>query len=398
VYVPDASRGVGVASKLLSTEHKGQFITELHDDYEKVRTRFTEQNAERELLPIQKARSNALKTNWASNPPSQPEKPGIHVIEDVSFETLRHYIDWTPFFHTWQLKGKYPSILKNKKLGVEASKLFDDAQQMIELFIQREEIKACGVVGLFPANSVNTDDIEIYNPGSANTGGDTVLATLPGLRQQNPLPDGKPNISLADFVAPASTGVTDTIGCFAVTAGIGLDKMIEEFDQQNDTYSSILAKAIGDRFAEAFAEYLHREVRTDFWGYAKDEELSREEVIAEKYRGIRPASGYPACPDHTQKPILWELLDVEKHTGISLTESLAMWPASSVSGWYFAHPESRYFGVGKIGKDQVSDYARRRDMDLQVAEKWLAPNLAYSPAMLKKPANTHPTPQVAAQS
>lgn len=263
-------------------------------------------------------------------------------------------------------------------MGNQATELFNDAQKMIELFIERDEIKACGVMGLFPANSVNTDDIEIYNPDpSADK---VTLATLTGLRQQNPLPDGKPNTSLADFIAPASTNVRDTIGCFAVTAGIGLDRLIEEFDQQNDTYSSILAKAIGDRFAEAFAEYLHREVRMNHWGYARDEELSREDVIAEKYRGIRPASGYPACPDHTQKPILWELLGVEKHTGISLTESLAMWPASSVSGWYFSHPESRYFGVGKIGKDQVTDYAARRGMDIQAAEKWLAPNLAYEPA------------------
>jgi len=263
-------------------------------------------------------------------------------------------------------------------MGKEATELFNDAQKMIELFIEREEIKACGVMGLFPANSVNADDIEIYNPDSSADSA-AVLATLTGLRQQNPLPQGKPNISLADFIAPSSTNVIDTIGCFAVTAGIGLDKLIEEFDLQNDTYSSILAKAIGDRFAEAFAEYLHREVRTDYWGYASDEELSREEVIAEKYRGIRPASGYPACPDHTQKPILWELLGVEKHTGISLTESLAMWPASSVSGWYFSHPDSRYFGVGKIGRDQVTDYAARRDMDIQIAEKWLAQNLAYEP-------------------
>ena len=375
VYVPDASRGVGVASKLLSTEHKEKFVVELVEDYAKVRTRFSNQNAQRELLSIEQARSNALKTDWANNPPSQPAKPGIHIIDDISFEILSQYIDWTPFFHTWQLKGKYPRILKDKKLGEEASKLFADAQEMIKLFIEREEIRACGVLGLFPANTVNADDIEIYDP--EDTG--TVLATLTGLRQQTPMPDGKANNCLSDFVAPASANVSDTIGCFAVTAGMGLDKLIEEFDQQNDTYSSILAKAIGDRFAEAFAEYLHREVRMDYWGYAADEKLSREEVIAEKYRGIRPASGYPACPDHTQKPVLWDLLGVEKHTGISLTESLAMWPASSVSGWYFSHPESRYFGVGKIGRDQVTDYAVRRDMDIQAAEKWLAPNLAYEP-------------------
>ena len=288
----------------------------------------------------------------------------------------RPYIDWTPFFHTWQLKGKYPKILQDKKLGKQATELFADAQKMIQTFIDRPEIVAKGIVGIFPANTVNADDIEIYDHEKPTS----IIATLPGLRQQTQVPEGKPNIALADFVAPASTGVTDHIGCFAVTAGIGLDQLIEEYDQENDTYSSILAKAIGDRFAEAFAEYLHREVRINHWGYASDESLTQDEVIAEKYRGIRPASGYPACPDHTQKPVLWELLDVEKHTGISLTESLAMWPASSVSGWYYSHPESRYFGVGKIGKDQITDYASRRDMTIEVAEKWLAHNLAYEPA------------------
>ncbi len=373
VYVADASRSVGVAGKLISDEYRDAFFTELKEDYAKVCTRYQTQNEERKLLKIDQARSNSFKTDWQENPPAVPENPGIKVVDDISFETLKPFIDWTPFFHTWQLKGKYPRILSDKKLGEQATELFEDAQKMIQIFIDRPEIKACGVLGIFPANSVSSDDIEIYSNEQSNK----VLATLPGLRQQGPMPEGKSNLALADFIAPSSTGITDHIGCFAVTAGIGLDKLIAEFDNNNDTYSSIMAKAIGDRFAEAFAEYLHRKVRTEHWGYAKDEQLSHAEVVAEKYRGIRPASGYPACPDHTQKPVLWELLEVEKHTGISLTESLAMWPASSVSGWYYSHPESKYFGVGKIGKDQIHDYASRRDIDIQVAEKWLAPNLAY---------------------
>ena len=376
VYVPDASRSVSVASKLLSEDQKITFFDDLKEDYGKVRERFTQQNEQRQLLSLENARANSFKSDWAATPPAKPNMTGVKIIDDISFETLEPYIDWTPFFHTWQLKGKYPRILNDKKLGKQATELFADAQKMIRTFIDRPEIKAKGIVGIFPANTVNVDDIEIYDPENP----DTILANLPGLRQQTPVPEGKPNIALADFVAPASTGVTDHIGCFAVTAGIGLDQLVQQYDESHDTYSSILAKAIGDRFAEAFAEYLHREVRISHWGYASDESLTQDEVIAEKYRGIRPASGYPACPDHTQKPVLWELLEVEKHTGISLTESLAMWPASSVSGWYYSHPESRYFGVGKIGRDQIADYAARRDMTIQVAEKWLAANLAYEPA------------------
>lgn len=376
VYVADASRSVNVANKLISTEHRDEFFNELKEDYAKVRQRFNQQNEQRQLRPIEKARGNSFKTDWQTNPPAKPAMTGIKTIEDVSFETLAAYIDWTPFFHTWQMKGKYPRILNDKKLGEQATELFEDAQKMIQIFIERPEIKTSGVVGIFPANSVNADDIEIYDP--KNT--DAILATLPGLRQQSPVPEGKPNMALADFIAPASAEVTDHIGCFAVTAGLGMDQLLEEFDQSNDTYSSIMAKSIGDRFAEAFAEYLHREVRINLWGYASDESLSQDEVIAEKYRGIRPASGYPACPDHTQKLILWELLDVEKHTGITLTESLAMWPASSVSGWYFSHPDSRYFGVGKLGIDQINDYASRRNINTEVAEKWLNSSLAYEPA------------------
>ena len=375
VYVADASRSVGVVSKLLSDEHRRTFQQEINDDYARVRARFDNQNEERQLLSLNKARANALTTDWEKCPPLKPANPGIHTLPNIPFSELTPYIDWTPFFHTWQLKGKYPKILDDKKLGEQARQLYADAQSMIQRFIDSPEISAHAVFGLFPANSVNGEDIEIYEDDDRST----VMATLPGLRQQARLPAGKPNLALADFIAPADSGVKDYIGGFAVTAGIGLDKLVKEFDDNHDDYNSIMAKAIGDRFAEAFAEYLHREVRLNHWGYAADEALSREQIIAEKYCGIRPASGYPACPDHTQKPVLWSLLNVEKHTGISLTESLAMWPASSVSGWYYAHPESRYFGVGKISRDQIENYAQRRGIAQEVAEKWLATSLAYEP-------------------
>ncbi len=375
VYVADASRSVGVAGKLLSEEHKPQFVSEVDADYEQVRERFERGNKKKDLLSIKQARVNAFQTDWQQNPPARPEKPGIHTIKDMPFAELVDYIDWTPFFHTWQLRGRYPQILEHETMGEQAQSLFADAQAMIKRFIEDPDIKAHAVFGFFPANTVNGEDINIYD----NNDPQALLLTLPGLRQQARMPSGKPNIALADFVAPIETGARDTIGCFAVTAGAGLEKMVAEFDAAHDDYNSIMAKAIGDRFAEAFAEYLHREVRLDYWGYAKDEKLNRDELISEQYRGIRPASGYPACPDHTQKPFLWSLLNVEEHTGISLTESLAMWPASSVSGWYFAHPEAKYFGVGKLGRDQIQDYAARAGIEVRVAERWLATNLAYEP-------------------
>jgi len=380
VYVADASRSVGVAGKLLSDEHRDEFKAEVDEDYAAVRVRFDSKNRERQLLPIEKARANGLATDWQQNPPAVPAKPGIHTIADMPFADLVDYIDWTPFFHTWQLRGRYPQILEHEKMGEQARSLYADAQKMIQTFIESPEIKAHAVFGFFPANTVNGEDIEIYS----NDNPDEVLTTLPGLRQQAPMPEGKPNLCLSDFIAPAESGVQDYIGCFAVTAGAGLEALVEQYEKEHDDYHSIMAKAIGDRFAEAFAEYLHREVRMKHWGYARDEDLTRAEVIKEKYRGIRPASGYPACPDHTQKPLLWSLLRVEEHTGISLTESLAMWPASSVSGWYFSHPDSRYFGVGKLGRDQVEDHANRRGMQLEVLEKWLATNLAYEPEPARK--------------
>ena len=375
VYVADASRAVGVVSQLLSDTKRHQFVADTQADYQQMRRRFEQRDDEKKLLPLSAARENALQTDWQANPPAAPAMPGVHIIEELPFETLVDYIDWTPFFHTWQLRGKYPRILEDGKLGEQARQLFADAQKMIQRFIDTPDLTARAVLGLFPAASVDGEDIRILDPSDR----DSALATLPGLRQQARLPAGKVNLALADFIAPADAGVEDWIGCFAVTAGHGLDKLVAEFDAAHDDYNSIMAKAIGDRFAEAFAEYLHREVRTHYWGYAADESLDSADLIREKYRGIRPASGYPACPDHTQKPILWELLDVEKHTGISLTESMAMWPASSVSGWYFAHPEARYFGVGAIGRDQIEDYCQRRGTSQESAEKWLASSLAYTP-------------------
>ncbi len=375
VYVADASRSVSVAGKLLSETHKAGFVAELEDDYVQVRERFERGNRKKSLLSINAARANRLKIDWNKERPCAPVKPGIHLLKDFSFEHLVDYIDWTPFFHTWQLRGRFPQILDHESMGEQARALYSDAQDMIKRFIEDPAIQAHAVFGFFPANTVNGEDIEIFDVDDPAKR----LCTLPGLRQQSPMPEGKPNLALADFIAPREAGFRDTIGCFAVTAGAGLEALVAEYDKDHDDYNSIMAKAIGDRFAEAFAEYLHREVRLDYWGYAKDEKLAPEDLIAEKYRGIRPASGYPACPDHTQKPFLWSLLNVEEHTGISLTESLAMWPASSVSGWYFAHPQAKYFGVGKLQRDQLQDYAARTGIDLHVAEKWLTANLAYDP-------------------
>lgn len=375
VYVADASRAVGVVGKLLSADFKAGFVDDLKTDYRDMRERFANRDDEKKLLSLTEARNNALVTDWRQQPPAPVAMPGIHCIDNLPFETLVDYIDWTPFFHTWQLRGKYPRILDDASLGQQARQLYRDAQHMIERFIASPDITASAVFGLFPAQSVHGEDIDIFDPQTRQP-----LATLPGLRQQARLPAGKANLALADYIAPTDAGVQDWIGCFAVTAGLGLEQLVARFDADHDDYSSIMAKAIGDRFAEAFAEYLHRQVRQKYWGYAADEQLDHNELIRERYRGIRPASGYPACPDHTQKPILWQLLNVEQKIGISLTESMAMWPASSVSGWYFSHPQARYFGVGSIGRDQIAAYSQRCGRSCQQSEKWLASSLAYTPA------------------
>jgi len=374
VWVKDASRAVGVAQKLISRDMKQTFVDELRDEYEQVRLNYSKRQAQTEWLTLDQARANKPKFDWTSYAPVKPELIGLRVFEDYPLEELRDYIDWTPFFHTWEMKKRYPNILDDPEKGEEARKLFNDAQDMLDKIIAEKWLRAQAVVGLFPANSIDDDDIEVYSDESRSE----PVAVLRNLRQQLPKADGKPNYNVSDFVAPKSSGVKDYMGAFAVTTGIGIEKKVAEFEQQHDDYNSIMLKALADRLAEAFAERMHQRVRREFWGYAPDENLANDELIKESYRGIRPAPGYPANPEHTEKTLLWQLLNVEKNAGIELTDSMAMMPAASVSGWYFAHPESRYFAVGKINRDQVEDYARRKGMSIAEAERWLAPNLGYS--------------------
>jgi len=366
VYVPDASRAVGVVRNLLSPTECPSYIQSIDDKYAEVRERFENKAPNKKMLTLAAAQSQSYKTNWATYQTPKPAKPGIHIIDDVTFKDLEPYIDWSPFFYTWGLKQKYPKIFEDDQIGGEAQKLFDDAQHMIATF-KNSDMKPRGILGLLPAVS-DGDDIIVYEGFDYKKEQRRII----GLRQQIDRA-GKPLYCLSDFIAPK--GYKDTLGIFAVTAGNGLDEMIKKFEDANDPYNAMMAKAVADRFAEAFAEYLHKCVRTDFWGYAKDENLDNNDLIAEKYRGIRPAPGYPANPDHLQKNDIWALMPVEKETGIKLTESLAMWPASSVSGFYFSHPDSRYFSVNKIGRDQLEDYAKRKEIDIQEAEKWLAPIL-----------------------
>ena len=375
VYVADASRSVGVVSSLLSKTLREPFLADLKTEYDQYRERFNAKMKKQEFLRLEIARSNKLATDRAHYEVTKPAVEGVHIIEKMDLRVLAELIDWTPFFHTWQLRKKYPQILEDPELGEEATKLFADAQAMIERFIENDTVQAHGVFGIFPAATVNDDDIEIYTDESRGEVFDTVI----GLRQQTVHPTDRPNLSLSDFVAPKDSEAKDYIGAFAVTAGIGLDKLVKEFDDAHDDYNSIMAKAIADRFAEAFAEYLHREVRTTHWGYMADENLTQEALVKEQYRGIRPAPGYPANPDHTQKEIIWDLLKPLENASIELTESWAMLPAASVSGWYFSHPESQYFGVSKLDKDQVADYAERKGVTLEKAESLLAPNLGYVP-------------------
>jgi 5-methyltetrahydrofolate--homocysteine methyltransferase len=368
IYVPDASRSVRVATSLISEELKADFVTETRDEYAVIRERTSNRTAKRTLLPLPEARDRAPELVWDDDAPTRPGLKGVTTIGKVSIDTLIPFIDWTPFFMTWELAGKYPKILKDEVVGESARSLFDDAQKMLRWLIEDGRLEAQGVFGLWPANSLpGEDDVVVYTDDSR----EVELARLHFLRQQNDKPDGNPNFCLADFIAPAP--VKDYIGGFAVTAGIGIDAVLADFE--GDDYSAIMIKALADRLAEAFAEYLHREVRTKHWGYAAGENLESESLIGEAYRGIRPAPGYPACPEHSEKTTLFELLNATSATGIELTEHFAMLPAASVSGWYFSHPESRYFGVGKIGADQVADYARRKDISVEDAERLLRPNL-----------------------
>jgi len=378
VYVPDASRAVGVASNLLSKDLRDDYIADLRRSYEDVRERRASKNEARNLVPIEAARANPVAIDWDNFVACEPNKLGVNVMDDIQLELLIDYIDWTFFFHAWQLKGRYPQILEDREKGEEAKKLLADAREMLHKIITEKWLTAKAVIGLFPANAVG-DDVEVYGLQPAAGEQRRPISTLHFLRKQGKQPKGKANTCLADFIAPKSSGHSDYIGGFACTAGIGIDDKIVEFEKDHDDYSAIMLKALADRLAEALAEWLHERVRRHYWGYAANEKLSNEERVAEKYTGIRPAMGYPASPDHTEKDMLWELLDVEKNTGIWLTEAKAMVPTAAVSGLYFSHPDSHYFAVGKINRDQVVSYAARIDMELQEVERWLAPNLAYEP-------------------
>ncbi len=370
IHVVDASRAVGVASQLLSKNTQETFIQHTREEYQKLRERHKNKKNVNEYISLEIARLNPVAIDWENYTPPRPAFLGAKVFSDYSLQTLASYIDWTPFFHTWELTGKYPDIFQDKIIGESAKNLFSDAKILLKKIIEEKWLRANAVIGFFPANRVG-DDIEIYT----NENRDKVLMTLHMLRQQTKKTNNMPNLCLADFIAPKSSGVRDYIGGFAVTSGGNLDKYVQQFESQHDEYNSILLKALADRLAEAFAEHMHERVRKEFWGYVPTEHLNNEELIGEKYQGIRPAPGYPACPDHTEKPLLFKLLDVSKQTGITLTENFAMWPASSVSGFYFSHPKSQYFGVGKIQNDQVEDYAKRKKMDIALIKRWLAPLL-----------------------
>lgn len=391
VYVHDASRAVGVASTLLSVERRDEFLSELKKEYADVRRRRAAKSESKNLIPIADARANPTVIEWEKSQAVTPlmlnpgyvadegfritgEHNNLLVADDIPLEQITPYIDWTFFFHAWQMKGRFPKILDDAVKGEEARKLFADAESMLQQIIAEKWLRASAVVGLFPANAVG-DDIEIYTDDSRQQ----LATTLQFLRKQGKQPRGKQNESLADYVAPKSTGISDYIGGFAATAGIGIDEKISEFESDHDDYSALMLKALADRLAEALTEWLHLKVRKEIWGYAADEELGNNELIAEKYHGIRPAMGYPASPDHTEKDLLWDLLDAEKNTGIWLTESKAMVPTAAVSGLYFAHPQSRYFAVGKLNRDQLADYAARKGVELAEMERWLGQNLAYEP-------------------
>ncbi|NRA13104.1 MAG: cobalamin B12-binding domain-containing protein, partial [Crocinitomicaceae bacterium] len=368
VHVLDASRSVTVVERLLGSK-KDAFVTSIKEEYVKVRENHANNRAQKTILPIDTARANGYKIDWKETKIVEPNQLGVSYVE-VSTEDLLPYIDWTPFFRTWELHGKYPAILTDEVVGEVATKLFDDAKAMLKQIEVDKWLTHKGVVGLFPASSIG-DDIHIYDPENA----EELLLVQHSIRQQSKKAAGVPNIALSDFIAPRESGVVDYVGGFVVTSGIGIDDKVEAFEADHDDYNSILLKALADRLAEAFAEYLHKKVRTDIWGYAQNEELENTELIKEKYRGIRPAPGYPACPDHTEKPGLFELLDATQLTGVTLTDSLAMFPTASVSGWYFANEESKYFGVGKIGEDQVKSLAGRKDISVEKMERWLSSNM-----------------------
>ncbi|VAW24311.1 5-methyltetrahydrofolate--homocysteine methyltransferase [hydrothermal vent metagenome] len=371
VHVHDASRAVTVVGDLLNKRSNQKYIGDIKEDYVKVRKGFLNRSKQKEYLTLGEARKNKFKIDWNSTKISTPNFIGTHVIDNFDLSKLLDYIDWSPFFRTWELHGKYPAILTDKVVGEEATNLFADANVLLQKILDEKLLKAKAVFGIFPANAVK-DDIEVY----ADTKRNEIEATFVTLRQQLKKKEGIPNIALADFIAPKETGISDYIGSFCVSTGFGTAELAAEFEKDHDDYNSILIKSLADRLAEAFAEYLHQEVRKKYWGYATSEILSNQALIKEEYKGIRPAPGYPACPDHTEKLTIWKLLKVKETIGVELTDSLAMWPAASVSGYYFANEKAKYFGLGKITIEQVEDFAKRKKMNIEIAKKWLNPNLA----------------------
>ncbi|MGH2718096.1 MAG: vitamin B12 dependent-methionine synthase activation domain-containing protein, partial [Actinomycetota bacterium] len=392
VWVKDASRSVPVVSQLLSADQRPKLLAEVRAEYEVIRERHALRGRKERYLPLEAARANRVAIDWASYRPPRPHLL-LAQARDVSSEAtpeccvsyvkalpsyplaeLAEYIDWGPFFNAWEMKGHYPQILTSPTKGDAARKLFADAREMLDCVIEERWLTANGVIGMFPA-AAEGDDLVVY----ADERRATELARLHHLRQQSEHTDGIPNKCLSDFVAPASTGVGDYVGGFAVTAGLGAPERVAAMKKANDDYGAIMLEALADRLAEAFAERLHQRVRKEFWGYDPDESVDLDGLVKERYRGIRPAPGYPACPDHTEKAALWQLLDAEANTGAQLTDSYAMWPGASVSGWYFSHPDSQYFTLGRVNRDQVADYAERKGWTLTETERWLSPNLAYEP-------------------
>jgi 5-methyltetrahydrofolate--homocysteine methyltransferase len=371
VHVLDASRAVPVTTSLLSDDGRAAFVAQHDAEYKRLRE--IHSGPKHKLVTLPEARENRSKLAWRAEDVPAPELTGVRVLDDFPLATLREYIDWTPFFHTWELKGVYPRILEHEKYGEQARQIFKEGNALLDQIIEKKLIRARGVYGFFPANAVG-DDVELFTDASRTS----KLTRLCFLRQQTLKDKGEPNRSLSDFIAPVETGLADHIGGFAVTSGVGLKELVEKYQAEHDDYNAFMAEALAVRLAEAFAECLHQRVRREC-GFGRSEQLSHAELIAEKYRGIRPAAGYPACPDHTEKGTLWQLLDAETKAGITLTESYAMWPGSSVSGLYFAHPEAQYFSLGKISKDQVTDYSERKGMSVTEVERWLGPNLGYDP-------------------
>jgi 5-methyltetrahydrofolate--homocysteine methyltransferase len=372
VHVIDASRAVGVAGNLRSESQRPGFVAGIKAEYQDIRTQRSGRKADVRRQSIEDARRNRLAIDWSECQPPEPCFTGIKVLDEYPLDELVPLIDWTPFFQTWELAGHYPAILDDPAVGSTARNLLSDAKELLQRIVREQLLRARGVFGFFPANSVG-DDIELYCDENRSRR----LAVIHTIRQQMIKPPGRPNLALADFVAPQTSELSDYVGAFAVTTGIGLDALVDRFTREHDDYGAILSKALADRLAEAFAELLHLRVRREFWGYARSESLDNEGLIKERYQGIRPAPGYPACPDHTEKRTLFDILDGEKNAGITLTESFAMLPTASVSGYYFWHPQAQYFGVGKVERDQIEDYARRKALDVTQVERWLAPNLNY---------------------